>query len=72
MSLPVKFRNFLFQRIPVLQWAPKYDTHKFISDMIAGITVGLTVMPQGLAYGALAGLEPQVSFLILNKNLWKC
>lgn len=67
MALPGKLRNFLLQRIPILQWAPNYTTHKFVSDLIAGITVGLTVMPQGLAYATLAGLEPQVSFFYENR-----
>ncbi|XP_072761288.1 sodium-independent sulfate anion transporter [Anoplolepis gracilipes] len=47
------------KRIPILAWITKYDSEKFLSDFIAGITVGLTVMPQGLAYATLAGLEPQ-------------
>jgi len=48
------------RRMPILAWLPKYNSEKFLSDIIAGITVGLTVMPQGLAYATLAGLEPQV------------
>lgn len=48
------------RRVPIIAWLPKYDSEKFVSDVIAGITVGLTVMPQGLAYATLAGLEPQV------------
>ncbi|KAJ8667345.1 hypothetical protein QAD02_009007 [Eretmocerus hayati] len=47
------------RRMPILAWLPAYDSDKFISDAIAGVTVGLTVMPQGLAYATLAGLEPQ-------------
>lgn len=31
-------------------------------DLIAGITVALTVIPQGLAYALIAGLAPQVFF----------
>lgn len=58
-----KFVQKLSNRIPILEWAPKYNSHKLISDAIAGITVALTVMPQGLAYATLAGLEPQVSIL---------
>ncbi|XP_063995846.1 sodium-independent sulfate anion transporter-like [Diachasmimorpha longicaudata] len=54
-----KIRGFLCQRVPILSWLPQYDSEKAISDAIAGITVGLTVMPQGLAYAILAGLEPQ-------------
>ena len=30
-----------------------------MSDLIAGVTVGLTVIPQGIAYAIVAGLEPQ-------------
>ncbi|KAK6643064.1 hypothetical protein RUM43_004567 [Polyplax serrata] len=52
-------KKIAFQRIPILKWLPEYNSEKLLSDMIAGITVGLTVMPQGLAYATLAGLEPQ-------------
>ena len=29
--------------------------------MVAGLTVGLTVIPQGIAYAQVAGLSPNVS-----------
>ncbi|XP_014213655.1 sodium-independent sulfate anion transporter [Copidosoma floridanum] len=51
--------RILRRRLPILAWLPAYDSDKLVSDAIAGITVGLTVMPQGLAYATLAGLEPQ-------------
>ncbi|CAH0563575.1 unnamed protein product [Brassicogethes aeneus] len=51
--------HYIKQRIPMTEWGPKYNSKKFISDAIAGITVGLTVMPQALAYATLGGLEPQ-------------
>ncbi|XP_019869621.2 sodium-independent sulfate anion transporter-like [Aethina tumida] len=51
--------TFLKQRVPIVQWGPNYTTNKLISDLIAGFTVGLTVMPQALAYATLGGLEPQ-------------
>lgn len=70
MALPGKLRSFLLQRVPIFQWAPNYDTHKLVSDLIAGITVGLTVMPQGLAYATLAGLEPQVCFFVFSYGEW--
>jgi len=46
-------------RIPILTWLPKYSMEWLVSDMIAGITVGLTVIPQGIAYAIVAGLPPQ-------------
>lgn len=52
-------RRFLRRRVPILTWLPNYSADKAVSDIIAGVTVGLTLMPQGLAYATLAGLEPQ-------------
>ncbi|XP_049853757.1 sodium-independent sulfate anion transporter-like [Schistocerca gregaria] len=60
--MPNKMRlmkRLLHQRMPITSWLPQYNSEKFISDIIAGVTVGLTVMPQSLAYATLAGLEPQ-------------
>lgn len=57
-------KKFIKRRVPISSWLPNYSSDKFFSDAIAGITVGLTVMPQGLAYATLAGLEPQVTTFI--------
>jgi len=38
--------------------------HQFQGDVIAGITVGLTVIPQSLAYAKIAELPPQVDFIL--------
>lgn len=55
-----KCKIFIHKRIPITSWLPKYDSKVALADAIAGVTVGLTVMPQALAYAALAGLQPQV------------
>lgn len=47
------------KRIPFLSWLPKYSYEDAIGDLIAGVTVGLTVIPQALAYSGIAGLPPQ-------------
>ncbi|ERL91290.1 hypothetical protein D910_08623 [Dendroctonus ponderosae] len=60
--MPISRKNVkscIVQRIPILQWGPKYTSRKLLSDCIAGFTVGLTVIPQALAYATLGGLEPQ-------------
>lgn len=57
------WKRKLYQRLSILSWLKDYNTDSAISDLIAGITVGLTVMPQSLAYASLAGLQPQVSTL---------
>lgn len=54
-------KSILLRRIPLLAWLPNYTFSDFIADMVAGITVGLTLIPQVIAYAALAGLSPQVT-----------
>lgn len=50
----------LKRRLPILKWLPRYSRNDALGDLIAGLTVGLTVIPQGLAYSGVVGLPPQV------------
>lgn len=52
-------KKVILRHINILRWMPKYQKIDVISDMVAGITLGLTMMPQSLAYAALAGVPPQ-------------
>ncbi|GAB1598048.1 sodium-independent sulfate anion transporter-like [Argonauta hians] len=47
------------RKFPISQWFPKYQLSYLKSDIIAGLTVTLTVIPQGLAYAKIARLPPQ-------------
>nr|XP_019527889.2 sodium-independent sulfate anion transporter [Aedes albopictus] len=47
------------RRFHVLEWLPKYRANYILSDIIAGVTVTLTAIPQSIAYGILANLQPQ-------------
>lgn len=47
------------KRLPIIEWLPKYKRTWLIHDFIAGITVGLTAIPQGIAYAVIAGLSPE-------------
>ena len=44
--------------IPILDWLPKYKKSYLRGDLLAGLTVGVMLVPQGMAYGLLAGLSP--------------
>ncbi|KAF2099323.1 sulfate permease [Rhizodiscina lignyota] len=46
------FRNLL----PFTKWITRYNSQWLIGDLIAGITVGAVVVPQGMAYAKLAEL----------------
>src|SRR5260370_22794941 len=47
-------------------WLPKsvillrdYDRHKFVSDLLAGVTVGLVALPLAMAFAIASGVSPQ-------------
>ena len=43
-------------RFPIIKWIKIYNFSKLQRDIIAGLTVTLTLLPQALAYGQQAGL----------------
>ncbi|XP_036346277.1 sodium-independent sulfate anion transporter-like [Rhagoletis pomonella] len=52
-------KHWIYRRLYILNWLQKYDRETAISDLIAGITLGLTIIPQSIAYAALAGLSSE-------------
>lgn len=45
-------------QLPALRWARRYDRTTFGDDLRAGATVAVLLVPQGMAYAALAGMPP--------------
>ncbi|XP_033305969.1 sodium-independent sulfate anion transporter isoform X1 [Bombus bifarius] len=52
-------KKTIYKRVPILNWLPRYSCHDGLGDLVAGVTVGLTVIPQSLAYANVAGLPAQ-------------
>lgn len=50
----------LKQLFPIIVWLGNYSLENLRYDIIAGLTVGITMVPQCLAYGSLAYLTPEV------------
>ena len=46
------------EHIPILQWLPYYKRSWLKSDLFAGMTIGVILIPQGIAYAIIAGLPP--------------
>lgn len=44
--------------LPILGWLPSYKFSYFGKDALAGLTVGIVLIPQGMAYAMIAGLPP--------------
>uniref|UniRef100_A0ABI8AD14 Solute carrier family 26 member 6 n=1 Tax=Felis catus TaxID=9685 RepID=A0ABI8AD14_FELCA len=52
-------RALLLQHLPVLAWLPRYPVRDWLlGDLLAGLSVAIMQLPQGLAYALLAGLPP--------------
>ncbi|VDD77094.1 unnamed protein product [Mesocestoides corti] len=57
--LKIRLRTFGFELFPVFRSLLSfYNLHNFALDVIAGVTMAFFHLPQGMAYGALAGLRP--------------
>jgi SulP family sulfate permease len=64
--------------LPILQWLPNYQRSWLSGDISAGVTVGIMLIPQGMAYAMIAGLPmefglytalmPQVVYAILGTS----
>ncbi len=48
----------LLRWIPLLQDLRHYDSNRLRGDLSAGLTVGVMLIPQGMAYAMIAGLPP--------------
>ncbi|PFH60991.1 hypothetical protein XA68_18464 [Ophiocordyceps unilateralis] len=49
---------YLVDLFPSASWIRRYNVRWLAGDLIAGITIGLVVVPQALAYASLAQLPP--------------
>ncbi|CAI7577818.1 unnamed protein product [Penicillium viridicatum] len=52
-------RRYIWSLFPFLHWIGYYNVQWLIGDLVAGITVGAVVIPQGMAYAELAKLPPE-------------
>ena len=43
---------------PIFEWLPNYNKSWLKGDLSAGLTVGIMLIPQGIAYAMIAGLPP--------------
>lgn len=85
--LPHYAKSYLSSFFPIVFWIHRYNLTWLISDIIAGVTVGIVVVPQGMGYAKIANLPPVTMtnqhskihpILTFNRNtvfirpLWAC
>ncbi|KAM6925166.1 solute carrier family 26 member 10 [Xenentodon cancila] len=51
--------HLLRERVPIFNWLPRYRLKKWIlGDTVAGLTVGILHIPQGMAFALLTSVAP--------------
>ncbi|KAI8393834.1 sulfate transporter family-domain-containing protein [Radiomyces spectabilis] len=58
-NLPRSSRNYAVSLFPIATWIHRYNLQWLVRDLIAGLTVGVVVVPQSMGYAKIAELPPQ-------------
>ena len=52
-------RGWLLGLLPFLRWRSRVNRHTLRADLIAGLTGGIVLVPQGVAFATIAGMPPE-------------
>jgi sodium-independent sulfate anion transporter 11 len=58
-QLPHYIQEYILSLFPVINWIHRYNLQWLLRDIIAGVTVGVVVVPQSMGYAKIAQLPPQ-------------
>jgi len=59
MTPSQQFPAWLTKLLPFLKWAHKVNAQTLKDDILAGLTGAIVVLPQGVAFAAIAGMPPE-------------
>lgn len=55
--------QYLQERVPIIHWLPKYNPRWLLNDTLAGVTVGVLLIPQSLAYAKIATIPGEYGLM---------
>ncbi|CAO3622858.1 unnamed protein product [Mucor fragilis] len=58
-GIPKYLKHYISSLLPIIYWIHRYNLTWLVSDIIAGVTVGIVAVPQGMGYAKIANLSPQ-------------
>src|SRR6516225_652513 len=67
-KLPQEFESFA-RVFPILGWLPRYEPAWLRPDVIAGLTLWGILVPEAIAYAAMAGAPPEAGLYTLLGSL---
>jgi sodium-independent sulfate anion transporter 11 len=53
-ATPTTAAHYALDKIPIIGWLPRYNYRWIVNDVIAGLTIGLMLIPQSLSYAKIA------------------
>jgi solute carrier family 26 (sodium-independent sulfate anion transporter), member 11 len=62
-AVPSASVQYAVEKFPIIGWLPKYNPRWIINDIIAGLTLGLMLIPQGLSYAKIATIPVQYGLM---------
>jgi sodium-independent sulfate anion transporter 11 len=62
-AAPSVASQYLQERVPIIHWLPRYNPRWLLNDTLAGITVGVLLIPQSLAYAKIATIPGQYGLM---------
>jgi sodium-independent sulfate anion transporter 11 len=62
-AAPSVASQYLQERVPIIHWLPKYNPRWLLNDTLAGVTVGVLLIPQSLAYAKIATIPGQYGLM---------
>jgi sodium-independent sulfate anion transporter 11 len=62
-AAPSVASQYLQEKVPIIHWLPKYNPRWLLNDVLAGITVGVLLIPQSLAYAKIATIPGQYGLM---------
>jgi len=58
-AAPAAATLYVLQKFPIIGWLPRYDYRWLLTDFVAGLTLAIMLIPQGLAYAKIATIPVQ-------------
>ncbi|KIW33123.1 uncharacterized protein PV07_04614 [Cladophialophora immunda] len=62
-AFPSAAATYVLDKVPIVSWLPRYNPRWLINDVIAGLTLGVMLIPQGLAYAKIATIPVQYGLM---------
>lgn len=62
-ALPLATAHYLEDKVPIVGWLPAYDWRWILNDVIAGLTLGIMLIPQSIAYAQIATMPVQYGLM---------